>query len=349
MKKILNPTIFILVLALFLQTASGQNSKKSNATGTFRIAFYNVENLFDTIDDPHTNDNDFLPGAKIPWTPDRYETKLNHLAEVIKGLSDQGPVAIMGLAEVENSAVLDDLVNSPAIIPYHLQVIHRESPDERGIDNALIYDGMRFEPIKVTSIPVKLDPEDNDKTRDILYVKGINPGAKSDTLHIFVNHWPSRSGGQAESEPKRVITAETLKRVTDSVINNNPKALVVIMGDLNDEPSDKSLAALKAGAPVDSPEPATLYNLMYPLFKQGKGTLYYNDWDMFDQVIVNGYLLSKQKGLVLSQKEGNIYSPQWLLFTNDKGVSRPNRTAGNSYYGGYSDHLPVYVDLQVKK
>lgn len=350
MKKTLNPALSLFLFILFLQSAAGQTTARPTDDNTYRIAFYNVENLFDTIDDPKIDDAEFLPGARIPWTSERYEVKLNHLADVIKALSTPQPIAVMGLCEVENKTVLDELVNSPGLIPFRYKVIHRESQDERGIDNALIFDPMQFQPLAVYSIPVKLKDDENDHTRDILYVKGMHPKIKTDTLHIFVNHWPSRYGGQEVSEPKRMVAAETLKRVTDSLFTRNPQTLVVIIGDLNDEPSDKSLVnGLKAEAPAESPAKNKLYNLMDPLYKQGKGTLWYKDWDLFDQVIISGYFWNKGKGIYLTEKEGEIFDAEWLMYTPNEGEPRPNRTAAKDYYGGYSDHLPVYVDLILKR
>lgn len=350
MKKTLNPILAFLISILFLQSTSGQSTTRSSDINIFRIAFYNVENLFDTIDDPVTDDSDFLPGARIPWTGERYEVKLSHLAEVIKAMSNPNPIAVMGLCEIENKTVLDQLVSSPALIPFRYKVIHRESPDERGIDNAMIYDAAQFQPVTIRSIPVKFDTDAGDHTRDILYVKGLYPKLKSDTLHIFVNHWPSRSGGQEISEPKRVVAAETLQRVTDSLFARNPQTLIVIIGDLNDEPSDKSLVdGLNAEPPVDSPSQNKLYNLMYPLYKQGKGTLWYKDWDLFDQVILSGYFWNKKTGILCTEKEGKIFDADWLMYKPAEGSPRPNRTAAKDYYGGYSDHLPVYIDLILKR
>jgi endonuclease/exonuclease/phosphatase family metal-dependent hydrolase len=352
MKKILNPTLFILLLVLCANLALSQVTTNQDplTRNQFRIAFYNVENLFDTIDDPNINDADFLPGARIPWTSERYEVKLSHIADVIKALSDPKPLAVMGLCEVENKVVIEDLLKSPVLLPFRYRVIHRESPDERGIDNAMIYDADQFTPVAVYSIPVRLDETNSDRTRDILYVKGVSPKAKTDTLHIFVNHWPSRSGGQEISEPKRIKAAETLLALTDSLFSRNPKSLIIAMGDFNDEPSNKSLSEiLKVAPPTERPVQNGLYNLMYPLYKQGKGTLWYKDWDLFDQVIVSGYLMAKERGICFRGTEGNIFDADWLMYKSGDGASRPNRTAAKDYYGGYSDHLPVYIDLIIKK
>jgi endonuclease/exonuclease/phosphatase family metal-dependent hydrolase len=349
--------LFTLSLALLFQDVSGQHNKSDDPRPTtndqrpfFRLAFYNIENLFDTKDDPHINDNGFLPGARIPWTTERYELKLDHLARVIGDLSDEQAVAVFGLCEVENKAVLEDLVATPSIRPYNYQVIHHDSPDERGIDNAMLYDAAQFQPISVYGIPVTFPDHPKDCTRDILYVKGVSKKSKTDTLHIFVNHWPSRSEGQEISEPKRIRAAEIQKRATDSLFAKNPLALIVIMGDLNDEPADKSIVKeLNALPPTQKPTGNKLYNLMEPLYHDGKGTLYYNDWDLFDQVIISGNFWNKSKGLIYPGTVGNIYSADYLLFTNKQGISRPNRTAGKEYYGGYSDHLPVYIDLFIER
>jgi hypothetical protein len=349
---LLTALFFLVLIQLSAQKTNVQEPRTKNQepTNYFRIAFYNVENLFDTIDDPNTNDADFLPGSRIPWTTERYEVKLNHLAQVIAALSEQQPVAVFGMAEVENKAVLDDLVKSPALLPYRFQVIHHDSPDERGIDNAMLYDAAQFQPVSIRNIFVDLKIHPEDLTRDILYVKGISKKAKGDTLHIFVNHWPSRSEGQEVSEPKRIMAAEVLKGVTDSLLAKNPQALIVIMGDLNDEPADKSVVeGLKALSPAEKPDGNQLYNLMEPLYREGKGTLYYKDWDLFDQVIISGNFWNKSKGFTYSDTKGNIFSADYLLFTNKEGISRPNRTAAKDYYGGYSDHLPVYIDLLIQK
>ena len=350
MKKLLIPATLIIFFAFACKYAPGQSEKTNPAGKTFRVAFYNVENLMDTIDDPVKDDAEFLPNSRIAWTSDRYEVKLDHLAQVIHDLSVSQPVAILGLCEVENRHVVEDLVKSPELLPFRFQIIHHESPDERGIDNAMIYDPMQFQPLTINYLPVHFPFAPEDYTRDIIYVKGIRPKAKTDTVHVFVNHWPSRSEGQEISEPKRITAAGVLKSVTDSIFSLNPKALILVMGELNDEPSDKSLIeGLKALPPVEKPQGAGLYNLMYPLYKEGKGTLYYKDWDLFDQMIISGAFWYNDKGLHFTGNRGNIFSPQYLLFTNKEGLSRPNRTAAKEYYGGYSDHLPVYIDLIIRK
>jgi endonuclease/exonuclease/phosphatase family metal-dependent hydrolase len=340
------PTLIILTLCLPGIMSFAQDKTSGHS---FRVAFYNVENLFDTIDDPTKEDAEFLPTGRIPWTAARYQKKLDRMSEVITGLAGDKPVAVLGLCEVENLYVLKELVTTPALLKYNYQVVHFESPDERGIDNALIYDPVQFRLISATAIPVNLGTN-VDKTRDILYVKGIPVKSKGDTLHIFINHWPSRSEGREVSEPKRLIAAETLKLATDSLIKSSPDIKIIIMGDFNDEPADKSLSeTLGALELANEPLPGKLYNLGYATYRQGKGTLYYKDWDVFDQVIVNGEFLRSGRGLVIAMQEQGIFSPDYLFYKGNDGTLRPNRTAAKDYYGGYSDHLPVYLDMIIRK
>lgn len=349
MSKSIPITLAILIILSFIHISLRAQERKAPGK-SFRAVFYNVENLFDTIDDPLKDDAEFTPGGRIPWTSERYLLKLDRLSQVIGALSDPKPLAVIGLCEVENLRVLEDLVASPAILKYQYQVIHVESPDERGIDNALLYDPNSFEPVSVINIPVDLAAANGDLTRDILYVKGIPIKSKGDTLHIFVNHWPSRSEGKETSEPKRMLAATTLKHATDSLMRHTQDPLIMILGDFNDEPSDRSLSeALGALIPVDQKEPGKLYNLAYKPYQEGLGTIYWKDWDLFDQVILNGILLEKRKGLYCPTDRQSIFNPEWLMFKDKEGNSRPNRTAAKDYYGGYSDHLPVYTDLEIRK
>jgi hypothetical protein len=349
MKKLTQ--LALAVLLSFTCAVSFAQDKSDKSHGIiFRAAFYNVENLFDTIDDPQKDDADFLPGSRIAWTSQRYNTKIEHTGEVIAALAGDQPAAIIGLCEIENDAVIGDLIHSPKLLPYGYSAIQFDSPDERGIENVLIYDEDQFRPVFFKPIRVDISSVNDDHTRDILYVKGYCPKAKKDTLHIFVNHWPSRSEGKEVSEPKRMVAAQTLKHVTDSLMALASHPLILIMGDLNDEPSDKSISeGLGAQAPAGSFEGTKLYNLGFPPYQQGKGTLFYKDWDLFDQIIVNGGFLLNSKGLTITAPEESIFSPDWLLYKSNDGTSRPNRTAAKDYYGGYSDHLPVYLDMMIKK
>ncbi len=338
----------ILLVSLLLLSLQGFSQEKTKAQKqpVFRIMFYNVENLFDTIDDPLTNDADFLPDSRIAWNTERYDLKLAHTGKVIAAVGDGNYPAIVGMAEVENRRVLEDLLKTNELSASKYEIIQKDSPDERGIDCAMLYRKGFFKPTSIRTIPVIFPFAKDDHTRDILYVKGKTKLSKKETLHIFVNHWPSRYGGQATSNPLRLFTAQLLKNVTDSILSVNPDARIIIMGDLNDEPGDQSVRSGLHALPVEGKiKPYSLYNLMYKEYEDGEGTLYYKDWDMFDQFIVSSALLNASKGIEVSKNKGNIFNPEWLMFKSKDGTLRPNRTAAKDYYGGYSDHLPVYIDL----
>ncbi|MEI7660869.1 MAG: endonuclease/exonuclease/phosphatase family protein [Bacteroidota bacterium] len=333
--------IFIIALILGLQV----NTHAQKTTGNkFKIAFYNTENLFDTIDDPNKNDNDFLPGSKVAWTSQRYNLKVQHIAKVLVAIDSINLPAVIGMAEIENIGVLNDLVNTPPLLKGKYKTILEEGPDPRGIDVALIYRSDILHYISHRAFPAA----QTFNTRSILFVRLAD--SKKDTFNIFVNHWKSREGNGNETESKRMENAGSLKHLTDSLFARNPKANIVIMGDFNDEPGDKSLSE-KLGAlkPDQKIMPASLYNLMYLRFLNGEGTLYYKDWDMFDQVIVSGHLLpdvKHGKGAVILPPYSSIFKQEWMLYKNKAGDLVPNRTASSKdYFGGYSDHLPVYVTV----
>ena len=200
------------------------------------------------------------------------------------------------------------------------------------------------EPVKVV---VNFPFDSTLKTRDILYVEGKT--SDNETMHLFVNHWTSRWGGREETNPKRAAIAKLLAHTVAAILEKDPQANIILMGDFNDEPADKSMSQYLKAEPVpEIPEPEKLYNLMYADYLDGQGTIYWKDWDMFDMFIVSGNLLLKEKGMVLTQNKGHIFGPRWVMYETDKGILRPSRTASRNYYGGYSDHLPVYIMLYKK-
>ena len=318
-------------------------ASSKNKGNQFKIAFYNTENLFDTIDDPLKNDNDFLPSSKVAWTSQRYNHKLLNIARVLVAIDSVNLPAVIGMAEVENIGVLNDLITKTPLRKGKYQAILEEGSDPRGIDVALIFrkDVMHY--ISHKAFPAA----QSFNTRSILCVRLAD--AKKDTFLIFVNHWKSREGGGNETETKRLENAASLKHITDSVFARNPRTNIVIMGDFNDEPGDKSLSQiLGAGAakPDSKIMPTALYNLMYLRFLAGEGTLYYKDWDLFDQIIVSGNLIGKKqgKGAAILPPYSYIFRQDWMLYKNKAGDMVPDRTASSKeYFGGYSDHLPVYV------
>jgi len=335
----------ILVVSTLNMWAQKSDRKKGNE---FTIAFYNVENLFDTVLSENERDVEFTPEGKVPWTAERYDVKLDRIAEVIAAITPGSFPAVVGLCEVENRQVLEDLVKHKRLKGASYRIIHFESPDERGIDNALLYRKSQFKPIDRQAIENTFPFDPEDKTRDILYVKGVVSKSKKDTLHIFVNHWPSRYGGREISAPKRNHVAKIQRNLADSIFDINPYSNIIITGDFNDEPGDSSLLVyLDAKPPLDAEEGKYLYNLMYNDYLLGAGTIYWKDWDMFDQFIVSANVLLKTEGLKIKAPTGQIVTHEWLLFEMEDGTLRPNRTKGREYYGGYSDHLPVYISFDI--
>lgn len=330
-------TVFFFLLA---SCSNGKYKKRRNLT----VAFYNVENLFDTVDNPHKNDNEFLPQSKKKWNHKRYSKKIEDLAKVLSTINKNELPEIVGLCEVENRAVIADLINNKHLKNGNYKIVHYESPDFRGIDCALIYRPDEFKVLTSFPVKVKFKNKPNYTTRDILYVKGKTKNRE--ILHIFVNHWPSRIGGLAKSEPRRIEVATILRSKIDSILTQSPGANIIVMGDMNDEPSNKSLAqVLGAGKPAT--EQAGLVNLMYPVHEQKRGSyLYRGNWNMLDNLVVSLGLLD-EKGFRCSPEKGFVFHKKWMEYKNKKGEISPNRTYGGpNYYGGISDHFPVYFHLK---
>lgn len=344
---ILNPWISLAAILFALSSCRSAPQKPIIATGEpIIVAFYNVENLFDIYDDPLTADDEFTPNSDKKWTQERYETKLDNLAKVIDAIPGELP-HLLGLCEVENEAVLKDLIAVQDMRSAGYGIVHRDSPDGRGIDVALLYQPERFRPIHeqffTTALPVGTRPN----TRHVLYSQGLVE--TGDTLHVFVNHWPSRSGGERETQPNRAAIAQLVRHKVDSLLDLNANAQILIMGDMNDEPTDRSVAKVLGAATslLDTQKP--LYNLMADAHAAGEGTYNYKgDWNMLDNLIVSWSILDKDIGLYCDPESTQILMLDWMFYTHPKDkLKYPNRTYGGSnYYGGYSDHLPVYTTLQ---
>jgi hypothetical protein len=318
------------------------------------IGFYNLENLFDTLDSPTTNDADFLPQGRLAWNTPKYVSKQANMAKVIGQLATEltpDGVAILGVAEIECRKVLEDLVVQPELKPRNYQIVHYDSPDERGIDVGLLYQPKYFQVLGSRAVPVPLkDPKtgDVDLTRDILYVAGTFDG---EPLHLMVGHWPSRRGGESGSAWARAAAASVCKRLSDSIQTVDADAKIVLMGDLNDDPDSKSVTqTLKARFKADGLAKGELYNPMYDLYKDGNGTLAYRDaWDLFDQMIVSKGLVNKRVGGWQLYK-AHVFRQPWLLQAEGAFRGYPFRTfVGDIFINGYSDHLPVYLFLLKRK
>lgn len=332
--------VLILVLLIVLSSCS---AKKYQSKKNITVAFYNVENLFDLKNEPGKRDGEFTPAGSKKWDEKRYQKKLHDLARVLSSINKNELPEIIGLAEVENKHVVEDLANTGDLKTGNYEVIHFESPDFRGIDCALMYRPDEFKPLFSAPVKVTFANDPDYVTRDILYVKGKIKG--NENLHIFVNHWPSRIGGLDKTEPKRLQVAAILKSKIDSVLESNPGANIVVMGDMNDEPQNKSLFEVLGAKLPDSD--AGLVNLMLPDDLKNLGTYNYrNNWNMLDNLVISKTLLDK-KGFVCTAKKGFIFRQSWMEYTNSKGQVSPNRTYGGpNYYGGVSDHFPVYFMLK---
>ena len=339
MKYIITGMVILAGCLFIFQTESiAQNTKDKE----FTVVFYNTENLFDTKDGPAVYDEEYTPTGSKKWTTKRYQKKVNDIAKVVSSADPQGLPEIIGLAEVENKAVLESLLETEHCSGGYYGIVHEDSPDVRGIDVALLYKADAFELLHDEFIPIQFPFDPESKVRDILYAKGV---AGKDTLHLFVNHWKSRAGGREETERKRTYSARVLESKIDSVLTVNTDAKIIAMGDFNDEPTDKSLTkVLGAKNPADRNNNVALYNLLYPKDKQGKGTYnYQSEWFMLDNLIVSPACM-KGEGYTISQNDVHIFDPPWVLYDHPKaGMKVPNRTyGGDNYFGGISDHLAIY-------
>ncbi|MCE3228932.1 MAG: hypothetical protein K0S32_3483 [Bacteroidetes bacterium] len=309
--------------------------------------FYNVENFFDIKDDPKINDSEFLPNSELEWDLQKYESKIKRIAEVIdSSVTGVGLPDIVGFCEVENKQVLVDLVLKSQLKMRPFQSICATGRDERGINVGLIYDSNLFEVIKSEEIN-SIDPAfPQNKTRNILYVT-LKFKKTSEKVHLFVNHWPSRRDGEAETEPKRLHSAKVVREKIDGLLKGDPSAKIIVMGDLNDTPMNTSVQKVLKANSAPKAELGELLNPYFQLEKRGEGTHFYDGkWDVFDNIILSPQFLKKQ-GLTFTSANAFILKKDFVLFKNHKtGEKKPNRTfSGTKYHNGYSDHLAVYITL----
>ncbi len=338
---------FILFPCLSITFFGFSQQSKSYTVRT--IAFYNVENLFDTKNDSLIFDDDRTPNGKDRWTIERYHKKLKNISKTISkigaGVTKTSP-DIIGLCEVENNQVLQDLIHQPALLEKAYGIIHFDSPDERGIDVALLYKKAVFIPSSFESRRLLLfnTDDERDYTRDLLVVGGMLDNEK---IYLIINHWPSRSGGESRSKPNRIAAAKLNRRIMDSLIRLDADAKIISMGDLNDDPIDESLRkVLKTKGEQKKLEAGELFNPMEKLYKKGIGSLAYRDkWNLFDQILITSNLIDSQEDTYRFWKAG-VFSPSYLITQKGTYKGYPFRTyAGGNYIGGYSDHFPVYIYL----
>ena len=336
------------IITLFIIVSFSTSICCTSQTTTHRIVSYNVENLFDCENDSITNDDEFTPESGRHWTHKKYETKLAKIAKVLAAVGEGTPPSLVALCEVENAKVLDDLTLHSPLRNLNYKYIHYDSPDRRGIDVALLYQRTLFKPLHSATIKVTFPTEPNTTTRDILYVKGTF--LRHDTLHLFICHFPSRLGGELESEHKRLAAAQTLKLHTDSIMHSTNAPKIIIMGDFNDYPDSKSVMNyLRASGDMKDLRDGEFFNPMYDLHKKGYGTNFYRDAPgVLDQMILTPALLPT--GYDTYQfKNAKVHNKEFLKQHGGKYNGYPFRTFGSGVWmGGYSDHFPVYVILLKK-
>ena len=338
---------FILLLLIFDRTPI-QAQEIGNKKDEFRVMFYNVENLFDPFHDTLKNDHEFLPGGMRGWNWKRFEKKLQSISKVVISSGGWRPPEIVGFCEVENKFSLIQLLKRTPLERFGYQIVHEESPDQRGIDVALIYRPDKFKKLYHRAIPVPYEGETESTTRDILYVKGL---AGRDTLHLFVNHWPSKYGGATATIPRRRDAALVLKNQVDSLYVAVHEPLILIIGDFNDTPTDESVFQ-HLGAHLELPdtEEPYLFNLMGPFLKKwDTGThKFREEWSIIDQFIVSSYLLNKTDGLRLTPERAEIVKFPFLIEEDrTHNGTKPYRTYnGMRYHGGFSDHYPILLHME---
>lgn len=334
------------ILFLFCLTIAVTNVFSQKKENTFLVVSYNVENLFDTEDTPGFEDEAFTPEGDKKWTDDRYKKKLTDLSRVILSIPGKELPGLIGLAEIENRKVLEDLIENRGLRRADYQIVHEDGVDPRGIECALLYRPDQFKYLSHQYVPIE-DPVDPDYLyRGILHVKGTGPDGSN--LHIFMNHWKSRSGGQKETERQRMFSAITLRKQLDQLLSRESNFKVIIMGDFNDEPTNRSITnGLSASNKRRNNDFGEHYNLFYDLHNaEGSGTYNYRGtWNMLDQIIVSYNLLNQDRGLTTSFDGGKILKEEWMLYDSEKYSEKlPSSTyGGTEYFGGPADHLPVYT------
>jgi predicted extracellular nuclease len=335
-------TIFILLILI----------SNSEAADTLYIAHWNLQNLFDTVDDPKKDDEEFLPNSKMNWTEDRLDKKMYNLARVIRSMNNDAGPDLLGVCEVENQGLLDTLINR-YLPDLNYKTAYIESPDNRGIDNGLIYKSNEFTVLNLQADTVHL--ADGWPTRLIFGVNLLMNNKEKIT--VFVNHWPSRSGGQEKSEPNRIQAAKTLRNDVNSIFKSEPDAKIFIIGDFNDDPVNVSILetlnahplkcdSLNIDYEIDPNE--ELFNLSYYSFEKGEGSFKYKDtWNLLDQIIVSGSLITGNEiNYICNTFE--VYKPEFMVTKSGVYEGTPFPTyGGRKYLGGYSDHFPVIAKFLI--
>lgn len=341
----------LLIASLLGCKGSGGATKPSSAADSgvkeLLVAYYNVENLFDTQDNPDKIDEDFTPEGRYEWDEKKYQRKLFQLAKAIKSIGGDGP-DLLGLGEVENAQVVNDLAQQEQIKSRSYKYVHFESPDMRGIDVAFLYDSRKFNVQDKEAYEIYFEQEPAYTSRKILRIEGK---FKNQKLHLLVNHWPSRRGGQEESEFRRLAVAQKVRGIVDEIYAEDEDAHIIIMGDLNDDPFNKSVVeTLGAVGEESAVKENGLFNPMYKLHNPDNyGSLTYKGkWNLFDQIILSEDLMDKEGDWVYEKGSAAVHNVELLQVGYGRGTTYPRRAIfrGKFVGEGYSDHFPVYVRLK---
>lgn len=339
MKRLLFTGLFAaLVLACFAQKP-------------YKVVFYNFENLFDTIRDPEIFDAEFTPEGPKKWNSAKYEKKINNLSRVLFDIAaiDKNYPAVIGVSEIENRTVLQDVITTPKLAPANYRIVHYDSPDARGVDVAFFYRPDVFKLEGSAPIPFTMPELPNFRTRDIVTMWGTIEG---EPFYFMVAHWPSRLGGKEASAPKRERAAEIMRHAADSVLAINPATKIVMMGDMNDDATDRSIVeVIGAKSDIKDLQTGDYYNPYIDILRAGIGTLAYRDqWNLFDNIIVSENLATGSEGQLKLQRApkskyyGNIFRAPYLFQKEGQFKGYPLRTfVGNNFQGGFSDHFPVFI------
>lgn len=339
MKKILFTGLFAaLIVACFAQKP-------------YKVVFYNFENLFDTLRDPDIHDEEFQPDGLKKWNSAKYNKKIGNLERVLFDIAaeDKDYPAVIGVSEIENRNVMEDVIAQPKLAPANYRVVHFDSPDARGVDVGFYYRPDVFKLEGSAAIPFRMPGMPNFRTRDFVTMWGT---IEDEPFFFLVSHWPSRLGGKEASAPKRMAAARQVRAIVDSVQRANPATKVVVMGDLNDDATDDSVVeGLGAKGRTRDVQPGDMFNPFIPMLKAGYGTLAYRDeWNLFDNIVVSDNLVTAPEGELKIQRAGDskfyggIFRRPYMIQKEGQYKGYPLRTfVGNNFQGGFSDHFPVYI------
>ena len=336
-------TLYLLLFLVVLSAATCRNKANVSNGNILSIAFYNIDNLYDDVDDTDHDDQDFTPNGQYQWTSERYHQKLDNMAKVVAQLANNKAPDVLGVCELESAKALEDLINTGDLKGQY-GMVHYDSPDERGVDVALIYKTEKIKVLNSEKVPVVLTKDLNDRTRDQLFVKTVVIASK-DTICFYVCHFPSRREGKDESEINRMDAAKTCRNFITShlnMVNDN----LIVMGDFNDEPWDKSIKEGIMANNINQKGGADLLNLMWDFKSAGRGSYNFKgQMNCLDQFMITPSLIDGKK-IEYIKKSVNILDADWLTQTG-KYAGFPLRTfGGNKWLNGYSDHYPIYLELQ---